>query len=275
MRHPRIMIYGTCPSGLRVQAEALLSDFVKIALKKGCRFVTRGGAAPGSEGNWNVPKAGIIPIDNIVINSVGAACKDQPDIRKRLRTYVNRNRTQPINIGQEILNCPDLRYEMYSCFLEDVDGFLFLGGDDGVVRLGILCHFLKHPFVAITAFNGGAKELGDSFYRLRKKDHYQNLRRDDCLRLESETLTGEELYRITKRNLRSPLVFATCEVITGRMRIGDFVRAVVEVLDHWAGFIGKLVLAATAITPLYFVFRSEVEELYHNIEKLLSRLGII
>jgi hypothetical protein len=266
------MIYGTYPAALECRARTLLSEFVEIALRKGCRFVTRGGAASGSEAKWNVPKSGVMPVDNIIIGCVKATCKDQAIIRSSLRTYVNRDRTEPVNIGQETLYCPDLRYEMYSCFLEDVDLFVFLGGEDGVMRLGLLCHFLHRPFVTLTAFDGGAKELGDSFYRLRKKDHYQNLRRDDCLRLEGDTLTGEELYQIARRNLRSPLAFALYETLTGRMHIGEFSGVAGQALDHAAGFLGKIVLAATAITPLYFIFRSEVKDLIRNVVELLSKL---
>jgi len=277
MRHPRIMVYGTYPQVMREQVERLLSEFVETSLKKEFRLVTRQGAAPGTANKWPHAKPGVVPVDNIILQKIAEYCtaRRKPEAVKRcVRTYVRLDRTQPIKVGQEFLKCPERRYEMYSVFLEDVDEFVFIGGGDGVLRLGLLCHFLEERFVAVTAYGGAAKELGDSLYGIRGKEHYQNLRRDDCLRLGSRELSGKELHNIVVRNLRSRLLFAIPETLRGRMQVKDLLAAAVDTFDHWTGRLAKITIVAAVAELLFLIYREEMMSIYMQVQQILQKLGL-
>jgi hypothetical protein len=180
-----------------------------------------------------------------------------------------------MDVGQDMRECPSRRYEMYSLFLDEVDAFVFVGGGDGVLRLGLLCHFLGKPFVAVTAFGSAARELGESFYaHLENKEHYQNLSRADCLRLGSYALAGRELYSLVTRNLRSKLVFAVWETLGRRMRVRGLIDVGVEALGRLIDRLGKVALGAVVLGLVFLLFREKLLEAYAHFVTACQRLGI-
>jgi hypothetical protein len=235
MKNKTLMLYGSYDLADAAEVEFLLNEFISECLNRGFSFVTRNGNWQGQGGMWPKAKSGRLPIDDIVISCVAKKYNSQKlhtEITKRLRTYVTKGRTQPLNVGQEILDCPPNRCEMYQLFMEEVDQFIFLGGGDGVLRLGLLCHFLNHPFISITAYDGAAKELGDScYYFPGNHSHYRNLSRNDWLNLGTRTLTGRKMFDLVIQNYRHPIIFASHEFIKGKMRIFALLERYTEAFE--------------------------------------------
>jgi hypothetical protein len=257
------MVYGTYADSEKTRVETLLADFVKLGLKGGFRFITRNGAAADAKGQWPGNTANEHPVDNIVIDTI-AQNRSATDIPKRLTTYITPNRTEYRAVGQTALQCPARRFEMYSLFLDKVDCFVFVGGDNGVLRLGLLCHFLKKPFVVVGSSGKGTAELADSYYVIDSHMHYQNLRQQDCLALGGPALAGRELHRIVKQNVRWPLSFALTETLRRRMRIGRLLEMLWESLEHHLGVVGRTAVFVLVALGILAALRIETGVVWNH-----------
>jgi len=275
MKRRTVMLYGSYSQKDRLCIEQLLSRFVELCLSRGFRFVTRTGATLTSSHLWPHADPDTIPVDNVVITTVGTWCTAHGKgdrICDYLRTYVNRGRTEPLNIGQEIVASPGRRYEMYTEFFQVVDHFLFIGGGDGVLRLGLICHFVKERFVAITAFGGGAAELGQSFYGLTGLSHYQNLRSSDCLTLETPGMTGQQLYNIVRRNMRRPVLFVFVECLSRRMTFPACLSVVKEALEDATGMIGRIAVGVVILVSVCLVLKKQLLDIWSDCYGALRQL---
>jgi hypothetical protein len=249
MMRRTILIYGTYSAEDAPEVEALLREFVAEAIKKKWRFITRGATPPDM---WPGPQE-VIPVDRIVIDTIQDNCRDPRKFRKQLRSYVNDDdRGAPHAVGQEILTIPPRRFEMYTAFLDQADSIVFVGGADGVLRLGLVAHFTHTPFVAIAAFGGAALEIAQSFYPRGDERHYGNIRQDDTFRLASRDLTGSELMKVTARATRPALLFATWETLRRRMTVKAFVRTLNDTIERMLGTVGRVLTIVSALSLVAF-----------------------
>lgn len=244
IRRRRIMVYGSFPGSQQQEVDKVLSELVEVGLRNTFAFITRNGAKPGGTSTWPGASPGTVPVDNIIIQSVSQFCAPK-DVRKRLTTYVSPDRTEFVDIGQTTFACPERRFEMYSLLLKKADCFIFIGGSDGVLRLGLLCHFLRKPFLIVNKYGTGASELAGSLYGA--ESYYQNLAEDDRLMLGSPGLTGSDLYRLACRSMRSPVLFAFLETCRGEMNLAHALGIAGRRLHHHLATIGRIVVVLLAI----------------------------
>lgn len=258
-----ILLYGTYHPADTGRATSLIKDFTRIALGQGYSFITRNGGTEQTQSQWP-ESSDQLPVDNAVIEAVATYFRARRSggkhrIRERLTTFITPDRTAYVNIGQATFSCPIRRYEMYSCFFDRADIIVLVGGNNGVLRMGLLCHFVDKPFVAITAFGGAAQEIGDSFYGAFEMGHYQNIEREDALILEKKDVTGSELFSIVKKNLRSPLIARPGLFLRGKMGLGEFIQWVWRESDHVLSLLGKLLLLGAVIFLALYLAKGAVD----------------
>jgi hypothetical protein len=163
---------------------------------------------------------------------------------------------------------------MYGTLLETVDLFVFVGGRDGVLRLGLLSHFTGHPFVTTSSFGGAAKELAESFYgSMRRGDYYQNIGYEDSLKLGNVDLDGDELFTVAQQALRNELLFAVGQTIKGRMRPKQLLKVVSHTFTHIVEVVGRAVVVVSVAAVLYVTLNVEIKHLWHLLRESILKVG--
>jgi hypothetical protein len=150
---PRILFYGSINPSEAEKVKSLFEIFITELLDQGFVLITREGCQ-NSETNDQVW------LDNLVLDiAIPYRTKEKIDYSSVI-SYVSVDDHEPSSHDRKMLRLSGHgRLHLYRQLLSKCDAVVLVGGREGVYRISLFAHALKHLIIPFTIATGTAKEV--------------------------------------------------------------------------------------------------------------------